>query len=156
MKGNHNDLSPNVLRLRTSRPRPPSTAAILTGLQLIEAFLKIGNDADRKKVLDSTCARRCRRKTMNASGMRRALALLLIAALAGPALAQDRPKTLKTVRIREPAPGMDTLYAIDEDGTVRIDWQLAEALAATKADRTALPIAQLMLAIRDGTWKPAR
>lgn len=93
---------------------------------------------------------------MNAPGMHRALALLLIAALAGPALAQDQPKTLKTVRIREPAPGMDTLYAIGEDGTVRIDWQLAEALAASKADRTVLPLAQLMLAIRDGTWKPAR
>jgi hypothetical protein len=34
-----------------SRP-PPSTATILTGLQLIEAFLKIDRDADRKKVLD--------------------------------------------------------------------------------------------------------
>ena len=51
MKGNHNGLPPDVVRLRTSRP-PPSTAAILTGLQLIEAFLKIGNEADRKKVLD--------------------------------------------------------------------------------------------------------
>jgi hypothetical protein len=93
---------------------------------------------------------------MNASRMRRALALLLIAALAGPALAQDQPKTLKTVRIREPAPGMDTLYAIDEDGTVRIDWPSVETLAASRADRTALSIAQLMLAIRDGTWRPAR
>jgi hypothetical protein len=93
---------------------------------------------------------------MNAPRTHRLLVFMLIAALAGPALAQDQPKPLKTVRIRQPAPGMDTLYAIDEDGTVRIDWQLAEALAATKADRTALPIAQLMLAIRDGTWKPAR
>lgn len=93
---------------------------------------------------------------MNASGMHRALASLLIAALAGPALAQDQPKALKTVRIREPAPGLDTLYAIDEDGTVRIGCPAVETLAATKADRTALPIAQLMLAIRDGTWKPLR
>ena len=51
---------------------------------------------------------------------------------------------------------MATLYAIDEDGTVRIDWITVETLAATKADRTVLPIAQLMLAIRDGTWKPVR
>jgi hypothetical protein len=68
--------------------------------------------------------------------MHRLLAFLLIAALAGPALAQDQPKPLKTVRIHEPAPGMNTLYVIDADGTV--------------------PLAQLMLAIRGGTWKPAR
>jgi hypothetical protein len=88
--------------------------------------------------------------------MHRFLALVLIAALAGPALAQDQPKPLKTIRIHEPAPGAGTLYVIDEDGTVWIDWRIAETLAATKADRTVLPLAQLMLAIRDGTWKPAR
>ncbi|WP_375413907.1 hypothetical protein [uncultured Bradyrhizobium sp.] len=88
--------------------------------------------------------------------MHRLLAFMLIAALAEPALAQDQPKPLKTVRIREPSPGAATLYAIDEDGTVRIDWHTAETLAASKADRTVLAIAQLMLAIRDGTWKPAR
>ena len=93
---------------------------------------------------------------MNARGMHRFVAFLLIATLTGPALAQDQPKPLKTVRIRGPAPGMDTLYAIDEAGTVRIDWHSAETLAATKADRTALPIAQLMLAISDRTWKPVR
>lgn len=87
---------------------------------------------------------------------RLALAFPLIAVLAAPALAQDQPKSLKTVRIREPSPGMATLFAIDEDGTVRIDWRAVETLAATKADRTVLPLAQLMLAIRDGTWKPAR
>jgi hypothetical protein len=87
---------------------------------------------------------------------RPATALTLIAALAAPALAQDQPKSLKTVRIHEPAPGASTLYAIDEDGAVRIDWHTVERLAATKTDRTVLPLAQLMLAIRDGTWKPAR
>jgi hypothetical protein len=87
--------------------------------------------------------------------MHRFLALMLIAALTGPALAQDQPKPLKTVRIREPAPGSPNLYVIDEDGTVRIDWPAVETLAATKADRTVVPLAQLMLAIRDGTWKPA-
>jgi hypothetical protein len=88
--------------------------------------------------------------------MHRLFAFMLIAALAGPALAQDQPKSLKTVRIRDPAPGSPNLYLIDEDGTVRIDWPAVEALAASKADRTVLPLAQLMLAIRDGTWKPAR
>ena len=51
---------------------------------------------------------------------------------------------------------MATLYTIDADGTVRIDWPAVETLATSKADRTVLPLAQLMLAIRDGTWKPAR
>jgi hypothetical protein len=88
--------------------------------------------------------------------MHRLLAFTLIAALTAPALAQDQPKPLKTIRIREPAPGMDTLYVIDEDGTVRIDWPAVEILAATKADRTILPLAQLMLAIRDGKWRAAR
>jgi hypothetical protein len=88
--------------------------------------------------------------------MSRALAFTLIAALAGPALAQDQPKPLKTIRIHEPPRGMDILYTIDEDGTVRIDWRTAETVATTKADRTVLPIALLMLAIRDGTWKPVR
>jgi hypothetical protein len=88
--------------------------------------------------------------------MHRFLAFTVIAALAGPALAQDQPKPLKTVRIHEPAPGSPNLYVIDEDGTVRIDWPAVETLAATKADRTVLPLAQLMLAIRDGTWKRVR
>jgi hypothetical protein len=92
---------------------------------------------------------------MNAA-VHRLLAFMMIGALAAPALAQDQPRSLKTVRIRGPAPGMDTLYAIDEAGTVRIDWHSAETLAATKADRTVLPIALLMLAIRDRTWKPVR
>jgi hypothetical protein len=88
--------------------------------------------------------------------MRRSLALLLIAALATPALAQDQPKTLKTLRIHQPPPGASTLYAIDQDGTVRIDWPAVETLAATKTNRTVLPMALMMLAIRDRTWKAAR
>jgi hypothetical protein len=81
---------------------------------------------------------------------------MLIASLAEPALAQDQPKPLKTVRIHEAAPGAGTLYVIDEDGTVRIDWPAVETLATSKADRTVLPLAQLMLAIRDGRWRAAR
>ena len=93
---------------------------------------------------------------MKARGTPRFLAFVLIAILTGPALAQDQLKSVKTTRIHEPAPGMTTLNATDEDGTVRIDWPAVEALAVTKADRTVLPIAQLMLGIRDGTWKLAR
>jgi hypothetical protein len=44
--------SSNVVGLRTSRPRPPGTAAVLAGLQLFNVFLKIGSAQDRKKVLD--------------------------------------------------------------------------------------------------------
>jgi hypothetical protein len=84
-----------------------------------------------------------------------ALALALIAA--NPAFAQEQPKVLKTVKIPMASPGASTLYAIDEDdGTVQIDWKAVETLANSKADRTALPIAQLKLAIRDGTWRPMR
>jgi hypothetical protein len=93
---------------------------------------------------------------MNAPRMHRLRACMLIAALAGPALAQDQPKSLKTIKIREPAPGSANLTMIDEDGTVRIDWPAAETLATSQADRTVLPLAQLMLAIRDGRWKPSR
>jgi hypothetical protein len=107
--------------------------------QDVDARHKAGHDEPKGKAL-----------------MRRCLACMLIAALAAPALAQDQPKSLKTLRIREPAPGSPNLYVIEEDGTVRIDWPAVETLAASKADRTVLPLAQLMLAIRDGTWKVAR
>jgi hypothetical protein len=93
---------------------------------------------------------------MSASRTYRLLAFVLIAALAGPTLADDQLKSIKTTRIHEPPPGMTALYVIEEDGTVRIDWPAVETVAATKADRTVLPIAQLMPAIRDGTWKPVR
>jgi hypothetical protein len=52
MKGKGRDLPPNVIRLRVSKPRPPSTAAILEGLKLMQVFLKIESGGDRKKVLD--------------------------------------------------------------------------------------------------------
>jgi hypothetical protein len=44
----------------------------------------------------------------------------------------------------------------DERFSVLIEWLAVETLAASKADCTVLPIAQLMLAIRDGRQKPAR
>src|ERR1700760_1954124 len=42
--------------------------------------------------------------------MHHLLAFMLIAPLAAPALGQDQPKSLKTVRIHEPAPGSPNLY----------------------------------------------
>jgi hypothetical protein len=88
--------------------------------------------------------------------MTRKLGLLLILAATVPALGQDQPKRVKTETVRGGPPGLSILYAIDDDGTVRIDWDAVETLSISKADRTLLSIAQLMLAIRDRTWKPVK
>jgi hypothetical protein len=87
--------------------------------------------------------------------MRWVAVFFFVSLLGGSAFGEDAPKRVKTEIIRESAPGVGILYAIDEGGTVRIDWDAVETLATSKADRTMLPIAQLMLAIRDGTWKRA-
>ena len=52
MKGKGSALPPNVISLRASRPGPPSTAAILEGLKLMQVFLRIESGRDRKRVLD--------------------------------------------------------------------------------------------------------
>ena len=52
MKRKGRGLPPNVITLRASQPRPPSTAAVLAGLQLFNVFLKISSEQDRKRVLD--------------------------------------------------------------------------------------------------------
>ena len=52
MKNKGRGLPPNVITLRTSRPRPPRTAAILEGLKLMQVFLRIETARDRKTVLD--------------------------------------------------------------------------------------------------------
>jgi hypothetical protein len=88
--------------------------------------------------------------------MRYAALMIVLSLLPGTALGQQGSKRVKTEIVRETAPGMSVLYAIEDDGTVRIDWDAVETLATSKADRTMLPIAQLMLAIRDRTWKPPR
>lgn len=45
-------------------------------------------------------------------------------------------------------------YEVKDDGTVLFDWAEVEALAASKQNPLLLPQAQIMLAIRDGKWKP--
>lgn len=77
-------------------------------------------------------------------------ATLLIAV---PAAAQDAPKTVKTLKLSETAPSLE-LYAVSSDGTVAIDWKAVENVVAMGSDRLAMPTATMMLAIRDGTWKP--
>jgi hypothetical protein len=52
MKGKGRGLPPNVLTLRASRPGPPSSAAILDGLKLMQVFMRIETARDRKTVLD--------------------------------------------------------------------------------------------------------
>ena len=88
--------------------------------------------------------------------MRYAILIIALSLLPAAAFGEEGPKRVKTQIIRESAPGASILYTIDEDGTVGIDWNAVETLATSKADRTMLPIAQLMLAIRDRTWKPVR
>ena len=39
---------------------------------------------------------------------------------------------------------------------VQIDYETVETLASKKPDRTTLPIAQVMLAVRGRTWKPVQ
>jgi hypothetical protein len=52
MTGKGRGLPPNVLTLGAFRPRPPSTAAILEGLKLMQVFLRIEAARDRKMVVD--------------------------------------------------------------------------------------------------------
>ena len=52
MKGKRGGFPPNVITLHSPTPRPPSTAAILEGLKLIQVFLRIETAGDRKRVLD--------------------------------------------------------------------------------------------------------
>ena len=64
----------------------------------------------------------------------------------------QEPKAIKTVKVTQSL--NDTaLYEVKNDGTVLIDWDEVEALAASKQNPLLLPQAQVMLAIRDGKWK---
>jgi hypothetical protein len=49
MKGKGRGLPPNVISLRTSRPGPPSTAAILDGLELMRVVMRIETARDRRR-----------------------------------------------------------------------------------------------------------
>lgn len=90
--------------------------------------------------------------------MRSTVTFLILSVLTGASIvrADDEPKSVKTFKVRRASPDATTLYAIDADGTVRIDWDAVQALSASKADRTPSPVADVMLAIRDGRWKPLR
>jgi len=66
---------------------------------------------------------------------------------------QINPKRVKTVKISEGGASL-ALYDVAPDGTVLIDWAFAEELMATKSDPDGVNLARLMLAIRDGKWRP--
>ncbi|OPH84527.1 hypothetical protein [Nitrobacter vulgaris] len=80
--------------------------------------------------------------------------IVLMAALAyATTTSAQEPKSIKTVKVIQPL--NDTaLYEVKDDGTVLIDWDEVEASAASKTNPILLPQAQVMLAIRDGKWKP--
>ena len=87
----------------------------------------------------------------------RRIRLVLIGVVASSyCLAQDQPRSVKTQRIQAPSLTNTALYAIETDGTVKIDWNAVETLASSKADRTMFPFAEVMLSIRDNRWKPMR
>lgn len=87
----------------------------------------------------------------------RLIVALLILIGANTASAQDGPpKSVKTLKVQNPSTEATAIYAIDPDGTVKIDWDAVETLATSKADRTMSPVAEVMLAIRDQKWKPMR
>ena len=85
--------------------------------------------------------------------MRVLMIVLLTSVITSGVQADDGPKSVKTLKIQRSSPDATMLYVIDGDGTVRIDWDAVEALSASKADRTLSPVADVMLAIRGGTWK---
>jgi hypothetical protein len=81
----------------------------------------------------------------------RRMVLLAAIVFVTTAFAQE-PKAVKTVRVTQ-SPNDTALYEVKDDGTVLIDWNEVEALAASKKNPVLLPQAQVMLAIRDGKWK---
>ncbi|MGM4927661.1 hypothetical protein [Tardiphaga sp. 619_E2_N8_5] len=69
-------------------------------------------------------------------------------------LAQDiTQRPVRTEKITSTPVGVG-LYEVGSDGTVLVDWRAVEAAAEGPVDRTLTPVAQMMLAIRDGKWKP--
>jgi hypothetical protein len=80
-----------------------------------------------------------------------ALAVLLPATAPAQEIKQ-RP--VRTEKITAASPATIGLYEIAPDGTVLIDWRAVETTASGPADRMAGPMARVMMAIRDGKWKP--
>jgi hypothetical protein len=84
------------------------------------------------------------------------IGLLMVMSLTAASAQEGPPKSFKTLKIQRSSLEATAFYAIDPDGTVKIDWDAVETLASSKADRTMSPVAEVMLAIRGGKWKPMR
>jgi hypothetical protein len=84
----------------------------------------------------------------------RAALIAGVALLPITAIAQEI--TQRPVRTEEIAgtPAGVRLYDFAAVGTVIIDWRAVEATAEGPADRSTTPIAKMMMAVRDGKWKP--
>lgn len=82
--------------------------------------------------------------------LKMAAAALVLAA--SQSWAQDTP-TSGTSGTAPAAPTV-TLAMISKDGLVEIDWTAVEKVAAETSPPDLVGYARLMLAIRDGTWKP--
>jgi hypothetical protein len=83
--------------------------------------------------------------------------MLLISMPTG-ALAQDTAAALKTVKTQK-VTAADSfverpLVDLAPDGVPLIDWVLAEELADGTVEQERTTMARLMLAIRDGKWRP--
>ena len=85
-------------------------------------------------------------------GMNKLLGLAALIAVAAPALAQNSPGRIKTERIVPTV--QKPMYQIDDNGAVSIDWTRVEE--ASKSASQSGDIARVMLAIRDGSWKPVK
>ena len=87
--------------------------------------------------------------------MRTKWMIAIAAMLPVAASAQDlKQKPIRTEKITAASPESIGLYEFAPDGTVLIDWRAVETTAGGPADRITGPMARVMLAIRDGKWKP--
>lgn len=91
-----------------------------------------------------------------------ALVLVLSASLG---MAEDKDVTVieRVVPLKfSTVLGMDTLAIVNNDGAVLIDWDAVERWSTAQPgktmsyDATLATMAKLMLATRDGTWKPLK
>jgi hypothetical protein len=91
--------------------------------------------------------------------MRTDLLVAVILICSAPACAQEFPplprKPVILERIVGPAGIVAGLYETDADGTVSVDWRAVELMAKTP-HRSEQPLAAMMLAVRDGRWRPMK
>lgn len=77
--------------------------------------------------------------------------LLLTVCAAGAQTSFDPPRKIRTERIT--AGPDDVMFFVNPDGSAEVDWEKV-AEAARGPDPVVQNIAQTLLAVRDGRWKP--